>query len=275
MMLSYRQSICPLVPRMAWAPMLLVAIMLLGGCGAGGLAPVDSRGGSGPAPPGYYRVRRGDTLSEIAERKRISTRKLAAWNRLSPPYTIYVGGLLQVKPSAGGVPARRGGSSAVASQGANRGKASTGRGAAKPVKTSARKSAVVAGTDGPSSGIKWQWPVRGPIKQGFLAGDRTRSGIRIGASPGTLVASAADGTVVYSGSGLKGYGNLIIVKHNNSYLSAYGYNRQLLVREGDRVKRGQQLATVGQAANGESLLHFEIRKDGVAVDPMRFLPASR
>jgi len=274
-MLSYRQSLVPLAPRMAWAPIFIVAIMLLGGCGAGGLAPVDSRGGTGPAPPGYYRIRRGDTLSEIAERKRISTRKLVAWNRLSPPYTIYAGGLLRVKPSAGGVSARRGGASRRASRGVSRGKASHGRGAARPVKTSARKSAVVAGADARSSGIKWQWPVRGPIKQGFSPGDRTRSGIRIGASPGTLVASAADGTVVYSGSGLKGYGNLIIVKHNNSYLSAYGYNRQLLVREGDRVKRGQQLAEVGQAANGESLLHFEIRKDGVAVDPTRFLPASR
>ncbi len=133
----------------------------------------------------------------------------------------------------------------------------------------------MAGADAASSGINWQWPLKGPVKQGFRAGDRTRSGIRIGGSVGAPVGSAADGTVVYSGSGLKGYGNLIIVKHNSRYLSAYGYNRQLRVREGDRVKRGQRLAEVGQAANGDSLLHFEIRRDGVAVDPLRFLPASR
>ncbi|MGB5832778.1 MAG: peptidoglycan DD-metalloendopeptidase family protein [Thiohalocapsa sp.] len=254
--------------RFGVAGLLLVPLLgvLLVGCGAGSLAPVDSRDGSGPAPSGYYRVRSGDTLGEIAERNRISARKLAAWNGLNPPYTIYSGGLLRVKPPDGSRPSRR-----VAS----RGRISGSRGAATPVKTSTRKAAVVAGADGARSGINWQWPLRGPLKQGFRAGDRTRSGIRIGASPGTPVGSAADGTVVYSGSGLKGYGNLIIVKHNNSYLSAYGYNRRLIVREGDKVKRGQRLADVGQAANGDSLLHFEIRKDGVAVDPLRFLPASR
>jgi len=243
----------------------LMLVMLLGGCGAGGLAPVDSRDGYGPAPPGFYRVRRGDTLSEIAERQRVGTRSLASWNGLQPPYTIYSGGLLRVKPPDGSRPARKSGSRTAAS---------TGR-SAKPVKTSARKPSAVAGADAASSGINWQWPLKGPVKQGFRAGDRTRSGIRIGAAVGAPVGSAADGTVVYSGSGLKGYGNLIIVKHNSRYLSAYGYNRQLLVREGDKVKRGQRLAEVGQAANGDSLLHFEIRRDGVAVDPLRFLPASR
>ncbi|HCS89961.1 MAG: peptidoglycan DD-metalloendopeptidase family protein [Thiohalocapsa sp. PB-PSB1] len=258
------------IPRLLWWLGWFALILLIAGCGAGKLAPVDSRGGFGPAPPGYYRVRSGDTLSEIAERKRLAMRKLAAWNDLKSPYPIYAGSLLRVKPPAAGTAARPGGSRAQARRGGT-----SSRAAAKPVKTSARKSAVVAGSDGARSGIRWQWPLKGPVKQGFRAGDRTRSGIRIGAPPGTPVASAADGTVVYSGSGLKGYGNLIIVKHSKRYLSAYGYNRQLLVREGERVKRGQRLAEVGQAANGENLLHFEIRKDGVAVDPIRFLPASR
>lgn len=249
------------------APVLItLLVMLLGGCGAGGLAPVDSRNGYGPAPPGFYRVRRGDTLSEIAERQRVGTRTLASWNGLPPPYKIYSGALLRVKPPDGSRPARTRSSRRVAT---------TGSRSAKPVKTSARKPATVAGADAASSGIDWQWPLKGPVKQGFRAGDRTRSGIRIGGSVGAPVRCAADGTVVYSGSGLKGYGNLIIVKHNSRYLSAYGYNRQRLVREGDRVKRGQRLAEVGQAADGNSLLHFEIRRDGVAVDPLRFLPASR
>jgi len=249
------------------APVLItLLIMLLGGCGAGGMAPVDTRNGYGPAPPGFYRVRRGDTLSEIAERQRVGTRTLASWNGLPPPYKIYSGALLRVKPPDGSRPARTRSSRRVAT---------TGSRSAKPVKTSARKPATVAGADAASSGIDWQWPLNGPVKQGFRAGDRTRSGIRIGGSVGAPVRCAADGTVVYSGSGLKGYGNLIIVKHNSRYLSAYGYNRQRLVREGDRVKRGQRLAEVGQAADGNSLLHFEIRRDGVAVDPLRFLPASR
>ncbi|MGB5733675.1 MAG: peptidoglycan DD-metalloendopeptidase family protein [Thiohalocapsa sp.] len=249
----------------------LVVLLLLGGCGAGGLAPVDSRNGYGPAPPGFYRVRRGDTLSEIAERQRVGTRKLASWNGLQPPYTIYSGGLLRVKPPDGTAPARSRGARTVASKG----RSSSARSPAKPIKTSARKPSAVAGADAASSGIKWQWPLAGPVKHGFRAGDRTHSGIRIGSALGAPVGSAADGTVVYSGSGLKGYGNLIIVKHNNRFLSAYGFNRQLLVREGDRVKRGQRVAEVGRAANGDSLLHFEIRRDGVAVDPLRFLPASR
>jgi len=88
----------------------LMLVMLLGGCGAGGLAPVDSRDGYGPAPPGFYRVRRGDTLSEIAERQRVGTRSLASWNGLQPPYTIYSGGLLRVKPPDGSRPARKSGS---------------------------------------------------------------------------------------------------------------------------------------------------------------------
>jgi lipoprotein NlpD len=86
------------------------------------------------------------------------------------------------------------------------------------------------------------------------------------------VAAAADGTVVYGGSGLKGYGNLIIVKHNSRFLSAYGFNRRLLAVEGERVKRGQILAEAGQTADGQSLLHFEIRRDGRAVDPLAYLP---
>jgi lipoprotein NlpD len=241
--------------------------LLLSGCGAGGLAPVDSRDGYGPAPPGHYRIRRGDTLSEIAERRRIGLRKLADWNGIGPPYEIYAGQLLRVKPPDGNQVSRSSGRRQVVS--------SNSRRSAKPVRTSARPPSAVAGADATSSGIKWGWPVQGAVKQGFRAGDRTRSGVRIGARAGAPVAAAADGTVVYSGSGLKGYGNLIIVKHNSRYLSAYGFNRQLLVREGDRVKRGQRVAEVGQAASGESLLHFEIRRDGVAVDPLRFLPASR
>jgi lipoprotein NlpD len=250
------------------ATLLLAA--LLAGCGAGGLAPVDSRDGYGPAPPGYYRIRRGDTLSEIAERRRIRMRTLAGWNNLSPPYALYAGDLLRVEPPDG-KSSPPGGSAGrtVAARGAS------ASGQPRAVRTSARPSSTVAGGDAASSGITWAWPVRGPVKQGFRGGDRTRQGVRIAVAEGTPVGAAADGTVVYSGSGLKGYGNLIIVKHNARYLSAYGFNRDLLAREGDRVKRGQRLAVAGRAANGEGLLHFEIRQNGVAVDPLRFLPPTR
>lgn len=124
----------------------------------------------------------------------------------------------------------------------------------------------------PASGIDWRWPLEGALVQRFREGDRTHQGIRITASRGDAVHAASAGQVVYSGSGLKGYGNLIIIKHNDKYLSAYGFNRKLFVAEGERVKRGQVVAEVGQQADGVCLLHFEIRRNGVAVDPLLYLP---
>jgi lipoprotein NlpD len=114
--------------------------------------------------------------------------------------------------------------------------------------------------------------LKGKVVQRFRSGDRTRQGVRIAGGEGQQVCAAESGTVVYSGSGLKGYGNLIIVKHNDIYLSAYGFNRRLLVNEGAQVRRGQVVAEVGNAANGKYRLHFEIRKNGSAVDPLKYLP---
>ncbi len=246
--------------------LILAALPIgLSGCG-GGLAPVDSLR-YGPTPPGHYRVRRGDTLSEIAEAKRVRMSSLVRWNGLGNPNNIYAGQLLRIDPSAGAATARRSGG------GKPKG-GSARRASAKPVKTVTTPSKP-PGSLAAASGISWQWPVKGRLKQGFRPGDRTRQGIRIGAREGTPVKATAPGSVVYSGSGLKGYGNLIIVKHNSRYLSAYAFNRRLLVGEGDRVQRGQTLAEVGQAPNGQDLLHFEIRRDGSAVDPLQYLPRSR
>jgi lipoprotein NlpD len=240
----------------------LILATLLAGCGARGLAPVDDRV-YGPAPPGFYRVRSGDTLSEIAERKRIKMRELAAWNDLSPPYPLYAGGLLRIKPPKGGAKARK-----VATR------SPTER--SKPAKSASAATGARPGSAARGSGVAWAWPIRGPVVQSYRAKDRTRQGVRIAAPEGSPVAAAADGTVVYSGSsGLAGYGNLIIVKHNPRYLSAYGFNRRVTAREGTKVKRGQQLAEVGRSADGQPMLHFEIRRDGATVDPLLFLPATR
>lgn len=251
----------------------LVLTLQLGGCA--------SSGGYPPAPPGYYRIRSGDTLSEIAVRRRISMRQLATWNGLAPPYPIYAGTLLRIKPPDGraapagertaATAARRGAPTPPARGARSRGKASASAG---PVKTVSRPAGVPGSAAG-SSGITWQWPASGPLKQRYQAGERTRQGIRIGTAPGAPVLAAADGAVVYGGSGLKGYGNLIIVRHSPRYLSAYGFNRQLLVNEGDRVRRGQRLAEAGAAADGQPMLHFEIRRDGATVDPLLYLPAAR
>jgi lipoprotein NlpD len=260
---------------------LLIAALLTG-CGSTGPAPVVSRENL-PAPAGHYRVRAGDTASEIAERYRVPLKQLAGWNGLSPPYSIYAGSLLRIKPLAGdhqpevrvaaatppksppaAKPDRAAGAAARTAVAEPRAKADVG--ALKPVSATPSKG---------SSALDWRWPLDGRVVQGFSSGARTRQGIRIAGRAGQRVSAAEGGTVVYSGSGLKGYGNLIIVRHNNEFLSAYGYNQRLLVSEGDQVRRGQAVAEVGQAADGRYLLHFEVRRNGAAVNPLRYLPASR
>lgn len=124
-----------------------------------------------------------------------------------------------------------------------------------------------------AGGLVWRWPGRGPLIGNFVAGDQTRQGIDIGGTAGDPVLAAADGEVVYSGNGLLGYGELIIVKHNASFLSAYGHNRKRLVQEGDRIRSGQQIAEMGSSASARDELHFEIRKNGKPVNPLDYLPA--
>jgi len=124
-----------------------------------------------------------------------------------------------------------------------------------------------------AGGLVWRWPGKGPLIGSFVAGDQTRQGIDIGGTAGDPVLAAADGEVVYSGNGLLGYGELIIVKHNASFLSAYGHNRKRLVQEGNRIKAGQQIAEMGSSASARDELHFEIRKNGKPVNPLDYLPA--
>ena len=265
------QSICRRAP--AWLGVLLFALVLAG-CSSNVPAPVYDA--QGPAPAGYYRVRSGDTLYSIAKRHKVGYETMAGWNKLSPPYRIYAGSLLRVRPPDG----QGRSSSGAVTQEASSKKATT----IKPTTQSSTRSEVIVqsppaparddkGSGGkPVSGLRWRWPVKGEVVQTYRVGDRTRQGIRIAGRPGQKVLAAEGGIVVYRGSGLKGYGNLIIVKHNDTYLSAYGFNRRLLVDEGARVKRGQAVAEVGQASGGEYLLHFEIRKNGTAVDPLKYLP---
>jgi lipoprotein NlpD len=249
-----------------WLPALVLFVLVLAGCGTGGPAPVYD--GYGPAPEGYYRIRKGDTLAKIARRHGVGYHTLANWNNLSPPYRIYAGKLLRVVPQGGKRgPSSSHGSSATAS--AARSKSTSGVGA-KPPPGASNGNARVSAQAGP--GLRWTWPLKGKVVQRFRSGDRTRQGVRIAGGEGQQVCAAESGTVVYSGSGLKGYGNLIIVKHNDIYLSAYGFNRRLLVNEGAQVRRGQVVAEVGNAANGKYRLHFEIRKNGSAVDPLKYLP---
>lgn len=234
------------------AMVVLLPVLILAGCGSG---PADDYG---PAPAGFYRIRSGDTLSEIAQRHKVGYKALARWNHLSSPYRIYAGRLLRVEP-----PRRK--------------TSSTGRGGGRKAKTATRSTAGGAARAGNAgrravSRLRWQWPLAGKVVQGFRPGDRTRQGVRITGRPGQQVVAAEGGRVVYSDSGLRGYGNLVIVKHADGYLSAYGFNRRLLVAEDARVKRGQAIAEVGQASDGAYLLHFEVRRNGAPVDPLKYLP---
>jgi len=144
-----------------------------------------------------------------------------------------------------------------------------------PVEKPAEPPAAKPVSDGAVAnvgGIAWRWPNTGKLLGGFVAGDQTRQGVDIAGSAGDPVRAAADGEVVYSGNGLIGYGELIIVKHNASFLSAYGHNRKRLVQEGEKVRAGQQIAEMGSSASSRDELHFEIRKNGKPVNPMDYLP---
>ena len=251
----------------------LVLIALgLAGCTASWRAPVESRGqnASAPKPPrgairgDYYRVQRGDTLYAIAWQKGVDYRLIASWNGIRPPYRIYSGQVLRLKPP----------------RTTSRPPAATPKPVAKtrpPPKTATRtpsRSAPSTKKKKPVSRKKlaWRWPVKGKVVSRFKSGDPLRKGIKISGYSGKPILAAESGKVVYSGSGLIGYGRLIIVKHNDNYLSAYGHNRKILVKEGDQVTKGKRIAEMGTANSGEPMLHFEIRRDGKPVDPVRLLP---
>jgi lipoprotein NlpD len=203
------------------------------------------------------RVQRGDTLFGVAFRNDIDYRDLAAWNNIGSPYTIYPGQSLKLYPP--------GGKSA---------------GGTRPATTVARPATVVPKpavpakpAPGPaSSGFNWRWPAEGVVIGRFTAGDATKQGVDIGGANGQAVRASSDGVVVYSGGGLVGYGELIIIKHNESWLSAYGHNRKRLVNEGQNVKAGQQIAEMGRSGASRDMLHFEIRYNGKPVDPLQYLP---
>lgn len=206
--------------------------------------------GAAPVAPGYYRVERGDTVSKIARSHRESVQSIVRWNNLTNPDALEVGQVLRVAPPGNrAAPPRSSGGTAAPSAGG------TAPALAAP----------------PSNGISLIWPAAGEVARTF---DGVNSkGIDIVAAAGTPVVAAAAGTVVYAGNGLRGYGNLLIVKHDADFLTAYAHNRRLLVKEGDRVTAGQTVAEMGDTDNDRVALHFELRYGGRSIDPSRYLPA--
>lgn len=198
-----------------------------------------------PAPAGYYRVQRGDNLYRIGLRFGQSVNTLAAWNNLSNPGQIEVGQLLRVRRQAGDT-------------------------------TSARSSASNANTASgsaqiqPANQMRFQWPVKGPILASYNG--TTRKGIDIGGSRGTPIQAAADGTVLYAGNEVRGYGNLVLIRHSSNTLTAYAHNDSLRVRRDQKVKAGEVIATMGDSGADRVKLHFEIRIGSKAVNPIAYLP---
>lgn len=232
-----------------------------------------------PKPGATTVVRAGETVYRIATRHGISPLDLAMWNRIPPPYTIHPGQRLRLTP-----PPDRG-SPPVASTRptpATPTPPATGRLPSPPPSTSTSPKPPVPTPSTPklpapppvatSASFAWRWPADGALVGTFAAGDPTRQGIDIGGRAGAPVRAAADGVVVYSGAGLVGYGELIIVKHDDQWLSAYGHNRARLVNEGQRVKAGEQIAEMGHSGASRDMLHFEIRYNGKPQDPLQALP---
>lgn len=207
--------------------------------------------------PGTHRVRPGETLFSIAFQHDLDFRTLAIVNDLDPPYTIFVDQELSLDVS--GIDAAASSPSPVV-ESRNGTQSRAGRSG----------GGVLRQPIGVQVAPTWQWPHRGAIARDFAVGGN--QGVDIAARPGDPVLAAGAGDVVYTGRGLQGVGNLIIIRHNDRYLSAYGYNRVMLVNEGSQVAAGQQIAEVGSNGAGMPMLHFEIREEGKAVNPKTLLP---
>lgn len=213
--------------------------------------------------PGYHTVKRGETLYSIAWKYGLDYRQLAAANSIRYPYTIHAGQRLTLTPPA-----------AIASKPATMPKpkpssstsSATVKPAAKP-KPAPRPVPVM-----PANRDPWSWPANGKVIETFSTSGRVNKGIDIAGQRGQPIQSTRSGKVVYAGTGIAGYGNLIIVKHDETYLSAYAHSDRILVKEGDAVKAGQKIAEMGDSGTDRVMLHFEIRREGKPVDPLGFLP---
>lgn len=268
---------------------VLVAGGLLAGCAQVNKAPVEDRGGWGAAgsrvdpstlpgaenagKPGYYTVRPGDTLIRIGLENGQSWKDIARWSNLTNPNLIEVGQVVRVVPPGAAEPSQ--GARPVASTtvqpvplppaGSTAPVAVAPTPAPAPVEPS-----VSSSSGGDASGLGFVWPASGSVIAGF--NESTNKGLDIAGKAGDPIIAAADGRVVYAGAGLRGYGHLVILKHNNTYLTAYAHNQKLLVKEDQNVKKGQKIAEMGNSDADRVKLHFEVRRQGKPVDPSRYLP---
>ena len=278
----------------------LALAVVLSGCGSKALtrAPVEDRGATvvSPVTPatvavtkpvapvpvvvsdnagksGYYTVKPGDTLIRIGLDNGQSHRDLVRWNNIENPNKIEVGQVLRVAPPA--VPETAATtkpvtSSSVAAAPIGSIASAPAKAASSPAVTGQAASTPVASASGDDD-LSWIWPSGGAVLAGF---DEVKNkGLDLGGAAGDPVLAAADGRVVYAGAGLRGYGNLVILKHNATYLTAYAHNQALMVKEDQAVKKGQKIAEMGNSDADRVKLHFEVRRQGKPVDPAKYLPA--
>lgn len=284
--------------RMRLSGLLAAAAVLLAACGTRGPnhAPVEDRGTSMARPaavavdngnakllpgfenagkPGYYTVKPGDTLIRIGLDTGQNWRDIGRWNNLENPNLIEVGQVLRVvaPPDNAVAVTRPVSSGSITPTTPAAGTPTTAPAPAQAASAAKPASAPSAPGSGSEDDVAWIWPVQGAgtVLAGF--DEAKNKGMDIAGKAGDTVIAAADGRVVYAGAGLRGYGNLIILKHNNTFLTAYAHNQTLLVKEDQTVRKGQKIAEMGNSDADRVKLHFEIRRQGKPVDPAKYLPA--
>ncbi|MDL0432530.1 peptidoglycan DD-metalloendopeptidase family protein [Marinobacter sp. TBZ242] len=235
-------------------------------------------------PPVYWGrhvVKPGETLYSIAWRYGRDYRELGDANNMTSPYNLKAGQVLRldVRGNVTSSGDNRSSNRKAASSSPQRSAPSVSRqqepqSESRPsVSKAPDRSSPITGQTQTVASIAWRWPHVGTVIAGYSTSGKVNKGIDIAGKEGDSVRAAASGNVVYAGSGLLGYGNLIIVNHNEHYLSAYAHNRKILVQEGEDVKAGQVIAELGTSGTDRPRLHFEIRKNGNPVDPMHYLPS--
>ena len=292
-----------------WLP--IAAMVVLSACGSKPLnrAPVEDRVSiankvelTQPAVPvkqppgfenagkaGYYTVKPKDTLIGIGLEAGQSPKEIARWNNLENPNKIEIGQVLRVTPPIVGVavvsdngvavakPVASSAATAIAIAPGQVARPASAPASGAAAGATAASAPVAAGTSSASASasaeddLGWIWPGNGPVLAGF--DEAKNKGLDIGGAAGDPVVASAEGKVVYAGAGLRGYGNLIILKHNNTFLTAYAHNQTLLVKEDQSVKKGQKIAEMGNSDADRVKLHFEVRRQGKPVDPSKYLPA--
>ncbi len=241
----------------------LLAVSLLAGCTSSNLIDVPiSDEAKYQYTPRIYTVQKGDTLYGISWAFNLDYKQVAEWNNIKSPYTIHIGDQIYLYP-AKQKSAQETKPVVLTSLPRQRQPSES-----KAIATPSPENVIVTPTV-PVAG-KWSWPAQGKLV-GKFSPKTGNKGIQIAGAEGSPIRATSGGQVVYAGEGLRGYGKLIIIKHSSEYISAYAHNKEILVREGQAINSGQQIASMGQTDTNRPVLHFEIRKSGNPVDPMKFL----